>query len=561
MPPKGGKRNAKKAYPKPRGLATTPGVNTALTAPMAAATVVRKERVAPVPIIMREEVSDVTVFAGKFANSPMVINPANEELFPFLSKIAVHFESYEFPRLNFEYAANASSGDAGTVAIAVNPNPDDPPFETMKETLNREGAINGAPWTNIEAKGKFATSSSIKRKYVEDVTGAKALSNVLDDLHTVADGVVNVVTAGLNILGVNNLDVVIDGVPLTVQLDSTVTGKFYVNYHCLLYDPILREAEDDNLVSNNFVDSKSWFGSNDTWVGNDGLRVGVAYQKSTPNTVGFATFTFPETGTYMLVANQNFTVATTNCIVGLGPPTVDSSTGAKSIAAAANQGFIASGGNHWLSTFVVFEILAENGVVQIPYSISTDQTPTDPLTGGYVYLTKVNNSTSVLTLLGKMTDSPLDCPNSKGFLHLHKIARQSEGLKAATLGMQMARNSLLHAVEPKRIVRVVQKSQIIDKSKVKLVQTDTKTPNTATEVVVPLSMSPSTPPQNAVTEAKTKIEDKSNTVVANGNALDESYCVVNKAKLLEKLGVLMPTVAKAVQSNSETSKTVPAAVK
>lgn len=279
MPAKSSKKRntpARKKGAPPKGLSAPTG-SVMQTAPVSTATVVKKERSRPVTIEMREEVSDVTVFAGKFANSPLIINPANEELFPFLSKLAVHFETFNFERLAFEYAANASSGDAGTVAISVNPNADDPPFEDMRSTLNREGSISGSPWTSLKANGKFKSSNAIGTKFVEDVTGAAALSNILDDLHTIADGVVNVVTAGLNVLGVNNLDVTIDGVPLTVNLDSTVTGKFYVNYKCVLNDPILRETLDEALVTNAFKDLKDPFGDNSSWSENDGLKVAVAY--------------------------------------------------------------------------------------------------------------------------------------------------------------------------------------------------------------------------------------------------------------------------------------------
>lgn len=460
---------ARKKAPHPKGLGAGPGQSMALSAPVANASIVRMKKAPPVVISMREEVSDVTVFQGAFANSPMAINPANEELFPFLSKIAVHYETYVFEKLEFEYAANASSGNGGTVAIAVNPNADDPPFETMQTTLNREASVSTAPWISAKAQGKFA-SQKMGPKFVTDVTGVDALDNVFDDLHTVVDGVVNVVTAGLNLVGANGIDVVIDGEPLTINLDQTITGKFYVNYTVRLMDPILRTSPDEELVISDSTDSDpsvAWFGLPENATGNDGLRIDWSFASDGMSVI----MTFPESGTYLFAFDAN----------GLFHP---------------------PGGGGSITNFIpVFStgdvaILHYDGMTQLPFPYTgSDSVPfkivnyaaIEVLTPGAslkwlfvaspgfvfqrtahspLYLAKVNDSTTAIRKFGTLTQSPLKCPKSKGFLELHRRLRRQKGRDAVLAANNLLANTPMELKTPKNPVSVVKRTAIIDKTRI-----------------------------------------------------------------------------------------------
>jgi len=416
---------------KPR-LGAAPGQAQALTAPVAAASVVRMARSPPVRITMREEISDVKTFQGTFANSPMAINPGNEECFPFLSKIAQHYETYYFEKLWFEYVANASSGNGGTVAIAVNPNADDPPFEDMKEALNREGSVSTAPWISAKADAKFKSSSGIGPKFVTDVTGAEALGNIFDDLHTIVDGVVNVITEGLNVLGANNVDVVVDGVPLTINLTESVTGKLYVNYTVVLYDPILRESADEELYMNSWKApdaSTQFWGVDADAIGNDGLKIRLTYSTSGAQ----CNMQFPETGTYM-IAGQVYVTAFT----GAGPVVlhVDSNANQVKVLGTISGGTNPGALPNPFIVWTVVEVLVPDGVLDVTF------TGCDTLNAGnpnsLVRVAKVNDSTTIMKQFGGLSNSPLDCPKSKGFMELHRRLRKQKGAEAAIAAASLA---------------------------------------------------------------------------------------------------------------------------
>jgi len=439
MPAKTGKEKGKGM------MKSKVGVQMKKTAPVAVSAVTRKEKTRPVLIVMREEVSDVTVYAAKFANSPMAINPANEELFPYLSQIAIHFSTYFFKKLKFEYEPNASTGNAGTVAIAVNPNADDKPFEDMKGTLNREGSVQGAPWTALSASGVFPSSRSIGPKFVTDVTGAESLENIFDDLHTIVDGVVNVVTAGLNILGANNLDVTVDGVPLTLNLNQSVTGKLFVDYECELFDPILEEAPDDELYVNGgstAADEDHPWGTDDTASGNDGLKIAFLEASGTDKNKFVQIIQFPEVGTYMMLAHCSVVVTAGNVFLNDFTDTGDTTLYRTVLPGAPNT--VGTLAGDWAA---VFEVARAGSTIELIYG--QNLATTVPITFGVskIMIAKVNNSITAIRAAGLSTLSPLDCPKSKGFLVLHHALRQ-----------QKAADALLAAhVEVKRLATITKR--------------------------------------------------------------------------------------------------------
>jgi len=232
---------------------------TQVNAPVATAAITRRAETKPVEISMTEEVSGVVV-GPDFANSALIINPGNHELFPWLSRIAAAFTSYWFKMLRFRYVAATETGLGGDVIMTVNADPDKPAFSSEKQALNHEGAALGAPWVPFSINGKSKTTQNvIPQKFVADTASDEGLTTIFDDLHTVADGVLNVVTAGLNLftvdaevrarlkkLVVDKRIVSPDQKDIPTDDPPTETGKLFVDYVCVLSDPADDEEKEDD---------------------------------------------------------------------------------------------------------------------------------------------------------------------------------------------------------------------------------------------------------------------------------------------------------------------------
>lgn len=242
-----------------------------------------------------------------FENSSALINPANEELFPWLSQVATAFTAFEWKKLNFRYVANTDTGTSGTVAVVVNGDPDKPPLDSEKTVLNHEGSVMSAPWGDFTADGlpkSSATTSSAK--YVADVTGVTpaGLGGFLDDVRQIASGVLNVATLGLAIAGA-----VSDGKQLT-DPDPKPVGKLFVDYDVLLWDPVEDTLSGDNGISE-FAGSSaasSYCGIEEEFFPGMGLNplkiLLISDNLNAGAQLGEAVYGFSEAGTYMIVANN-----------------------------------------------------------------------------------------------------------------------------------------------------------------------------------------------------------------------------------------------------------------
>ena len=81
-----------------------------------------------------------------FVALSLPINVANSTLFPWLSGIAKHYQRYKIKSMVFGYeTASTDFGNSGTVAIAVQYDPDAPDFVTMGGILNSQFAGASKP--------------------------------------------------------------------------------------------------------------------------------------------------------------------------------------------------------------------------------------------------------------------------------------------------------------------------------------------------------------------------------------------------------------------------------
>lgn len=99
----------------------------------------------------REFIKDIAVPVNPsaFSNTTYVINPANQELFPWLSKFAENYQQYRihgmvliFKTTTSDYSA---SGGMGKVAMATNYNVRDSAYANMIELENAEFSVSGKP--------------------------------------------------------------------------------------------------------------------------------------------------------------------------------------------------------------------------------------------------------------------------------------------------------------------------------------------------------------------------------------------------------------------------------
>lgn len=283
------------------------GEGKVMTAPVAVAKVMRKSLARPFIMAFREEVGDITV-ADSFANTPMLINPGNEDLFPWGALIAQRFTTYKYRKSPvFEYVPSTDTGVGGTVAIAVNADPDADPFTTVQQTLNHIGSATAAPWVPFTVSAAQASADNVKRKYVADVTGSTGdgVRGFFQDLGLVADGVVNVVTDALALL---------TGDPTTTT--PVDTGKLFVSYEVELYDPKLDTVPDDGISAFSYNDATNNFSVETPFLPGEPtnpLRI----------VCGGATYSFAETGRYMAFIStiaSSGTFAANDFVIDIGGP-------------------------------------------------------------------------------------------------------------------------------------------------------------------------------------------------------------------------------------------------
>lgn len=93
----------------------------------------------------RELVKDIDssiVFAANY----LPINPARPVTFPWLSNIAINYESYKFKRLGFDFMTSSSTTATGKVMIAVDYDASDQPPKDKVEAMAWRGTVSCAAW-------------------------------------------------------------------------------------------------------------------------------------------------------------------------------------------------------------------------------------------------------------------------------------------------------------------------------------------------------------------------------------------------------------------------------
>jgi hypothetical protein len=186
-----------------------------------------------VRVTHREFVKTISVPSDgtKFQSFSMDINPSNESMFPWLSKIAKNYQQYKingmvvtFKSMTSEYT---SAGALGTVGIATNYNVNDLPYPDLVSFENSQFAVVNKPSLNIvhaiECK-EFARNGL--QLYVRD---AGSESAQVSDPRFYDFAKVQVMTEGLP------------------QEANTTLGQLWVSYDITLLKPVVPRTSDAPL--------------------------------------------------------------------------------------------------------------------------------------------------------------------------------------------------------------------------------------------------------------------------------------------------------------------------
>lgn len=142
------------------------------------------------------------------------LNPGMPQVFPWLSKIAQNFESYNFSKLRFCYETEAPSSLGGTLVLAVDYDALDATPANKQQALAYRGSVRSAPWNDC------------------------AHHSLSEDLHKLKSRFVRVgsipAQADLKTYDVGNLFAITQG----VTTSGAVCGELYVEYSVHLMTPV-----------------------------------------------------------------------------------------------------------------------------------------------------------------------------------------------------------------------------------------------------------------------------------------------------------------------------------
>jgi len=187
----------------------------------------------------REFVGDI---AGSiaFEGSTFALNPGNGSVFPWLSSIALNYESYVFKDLHFHYETSVSTTTAGTVMLAVDYDASDRAPLTKQHLMAYAQAQRSAPWQECAFNCRSGDLTKFaKERYVRDS------SPPAGDIKTYDVGNLFLATQG--------------------NVSGAIIGELYVSYTVELRTPQVHTATIQALsMSQGDVDN-TLFGGNPTF--------------------------------------------------------------------------------------------------------------------------------------------------------------------------------------------------------------------------------------------------------------------------------------------------------
>lgn len=230
-------KNNQKKNKKPK----SPGQNLSkmVKAPVAMTRVVRSsgpiikrsQRNGDVTVTHREYLRDINGSVA-YAVNTIAINPGLQVSFPWLSSMAVLFESYVFDKLEFEFQTEAPTSATGTVMAAVDYDAGDPAPISKLQLATYRRYVRSAPWNSFVQSSMAEDIHKRKSYYVRNGTLPANRDIVLYD--------------------VGNLYLATER-----QADTSVVGELYVSYTVRLMTPQLNDPAVGSALSSRYA----WVGA------------------------------------------------------------------------------------------------------------------------------------------------------------------------------------------------------------------------------------------------------------------------------------------------------------
>jgi len=98
----------------------------------------------------REYLGDVTGSVAFAMSKTLSVNPGLSATFPWLSRIALQYETYFIRKLVFEYETQESTATAGTVMMAIDYDPSDVAPTSKTQLLSYKGAVRSPGWAPVK---------------------------------------------------------------------------------------------------------------------------------------------------------------------------------------------------------------------------------------------------------------------------------------------------------------------------------------------------------------------------------------------------------------------------
>jgi len=180
----------------------------------------------------REYFADVVAASGApnpFNNTTYNINPGQSVMFPWLSKVAQNYESYQFQKLKFDYETDAPSSLGGTVVLAVDYDSSDAPATSKQQAQAYRSFVKSAPWKECTFQAIKEDLQKLKSHFVRP--GAQPTGT---DIKLYDIGVLNVITQ-------------------SVSTSNALCGELYVDYTVKLMTPVYEPALSNATYSGVFT--------------------------------------------------------------------------------------------------------------------------------------------------------------------------------------------------------------------------------------------------------------------------------------------------------------------
>lgn len=164
----------------------------------------------------REYISDIISTGTSFEVSQFSINPGIASTFPWLSTIALNYESYLFRSLRFEYESQSSTASSGSIMHAVDFDAADDPPSSKVQLMSYANAVRSSVWQEscYTSQGSDLRKFGTKR-YIRSGTLASNL-----DIKTYDVGNYFIASQGASAASLGELYVEYDVELETPQLDS-----------------------------------------------------------------------------------------------------------------------------------------------------------------------------------------------------------------------------------------------------------------------------------------------------------------------------------------------------